>query len=86
MTRMTLSAPLVKAWIALIALSLGSALLTVLGLPVKVTGAAILALALAKARVILMRYLGLDQAPSIGRGVTAVLSLFTLTVFGLFLI
>ncbi|MCA0872492.1 nitric oxide reductase F protein [Seohaeicola saemankumensis] len=83
---MHLSEPLVKAWAALIALSLGAALLTVLGLPARVTGAAIVLVALAKARVILARYLGLDAAPGVLRGFTMVLGLFAALVLGLYLV
>lgn len=86
MTTPPFSAALTRAWLLLIALSLGSAVITLIdGLP-KLTGTAILLLALAKSRVILSRYLGLDQAPGLRRGFTVVLSLFGLVILVLYIL
>ncbi len=80
------SMPLVKAWMNLIGLSAGSAVLTMGGLSAEMTALAILLIALAKARVILVRYLGLDEAPGVLRGFTLVLGLFAVLVLGLYLV
>jgi len=84
--------PLLRAWAALMLLSLGSTVIARLvgtgglgrasGL---VAGAAILALAWAKARVILARYLGLAQAPSWRPGFEIVLGVYALGLLGLYL-
>jgi hypothetical protein len=55
-------------------------------LPRPAAGAAILAQALVKARVILARYLGLDAAPSWLSGFTTVLGLWALLMLGLYLV
>lgn len=81
--------PLVRAWIALIALSGCSAVVSALvdgGLNRSLAGAAILLLALFKSRVILSRYLGLWQAPSLLRGFTITLGFFAALLLGLYLI
>ncbi|MFV0515373.1 MAG: cytochrome C oxidase subunit IV family protein [Jhaorihella sp.] len=77
---------LATAWVLLLALSLGSALLTLAKIEPRLTGAAILILALLKARVILGRYLDLDTAPSWRRGFMTVLGGFALLVYGLYLV
>ena len=80
---------LIRAWVWLLALSIGStgaafAVSTHSG--VTVAGCLILALSWAKARIILADYLGLANAPFWRRGFNLVLTLFTLTAMGLFLI
>lgn len=81
-------APLTRAWIALLMLS-GTAtvvsLLSGAGLNQRIAGVLVVLLALAKARVILSRYLGLWQAQAILRGFTMALALFSLMVMGLYL-
>lgn len=80
---------LTRAWIALVALSGGSALVAAAagaGGDRRLAGAAILALAVIKARVILARYLGLWRAPSWRRGFNLSLSLLALLLLGLYLI
>jgi hypothetical protein len=75
-----------RAWGALIALSLGSALATLAGLPPKAAGLVILLLGLIKARVILARYLGLAGAPGWLTGFFAVICLWGLLTAGLYLV
>ena len=80
---------LTKAWIWLIALGGGSAVVAVLvgeGLDRRIAGAAILLLALLKSRTILSRYLALDEAPSLRRGFNLVLSIFFALLLALYLI
>jgi len=84
--------PLLRAWAALMALSLCSTLVAAMvtggglgGSASLAAGAAILALAWAKARVILARYLGLAQAPSWRQGFEIVLGLFALGLLVLYL-
>ncbi|WP_235216144.1 cytochrome C oxidase subunit IV family protein [Ruegeria halocynthiae] len=77
---------LTRAWLTLLGLSLGSALLTLVPLRPALLGAGILLLALIKARVILARYLDLSGSPAWLRGFTMVLSGFTVLIFGLYLI
>ena len=77
---------LTGAWLALLVLSLASALLTMLPILPELAGGGILLLALAKARVILARYLDLAESPAWLRGFTIVLSGFTILVFVLYLI
>ena len=80
--------PILKAWVWLLALSGVSALVAQavgLGIDRRITGAVILLLAVAKSRVILARYLGLDQAPGWLSGVMTVLGLFALLALGLYL-
>lgn len=86
-------ATLTRAWIWLVALSLGSTALSVAvasgatgGRLATAAGAAILALAWAKARLILTRYLGLAEAPFWRRGFEIVLGLYALGMLGLYLI
>ena len=74
------------AWLALLALSFASALLTMLALPPEIVGGGILLLALAKARVILARYLDLADSPAWLRGFTLVLAGFSILVFALYLV
>ena len=81
--------PLLRAWIALIALSGGSAIVSVLvgtGLNRSVAGTAILFLALFKSRVILSRYLGLWQAAGWLRGFSITLVFFAALLLGLYLV
>ncbi len=78
--------PVTRAWHALLALSLASALLTLLSLPSAVLGGGILLLALLKTRVILARYLDLDASPAWLRGFTMVLSGFAGLIFALHLV
>ncbi|WP_299351224.1 cytochrome C oxidase subunit IV family protein [uncultured Shimia sp.] len=80
---------LTKAWIWLIALSAGSAVVAMLvaqGMDRRIAGAAILVLALLKSRTILTRYLGLSEAPSLRRGFNLVLTLYCVLLLGLYLI
>lgn len=77
---------LLRAWVILISLSLGSALVTVLALDRRIGGTLVLLLALLKARVILSRYLGLDAAPRWRRGFNLTLGLFCAVLLGLFLV
>jgi hypothetical protein len=76
-----------SAWGALLVLTgLGTALSTdLVALPVPVTGLLILGLALAKARIILLFYLGLKDAPHWRGGGVAALTLCVLLLAGLFL-
>ncbi len=77
---------LARAWLALLALSIVSAILTLLPISAKFLGACILILALVKSRIILARYLELATSLAWLRGFTLVLTGFALTVFGLYLI
>lgn len=88
-----LSDPLARAWGKLVALSLASTAIAGLvgrealtGQAVTVAGGVILALAWAKARVILDRYLGLAAAPFWHRGFSIVLALYCLGLLALYLI
>jgi len=81
--------PLLRAWIWLICLSAGSALVSFAvtqGVQRQLAASVIVLLALAKARIILAQYLRLSQAPGWLRGVTLVIGLFCLAVLGLYLI
>lgn len=87
------SDPLLRAWAWLMALSLGSTLIAVQvgsgqlqGLMLSASGAAILALAWLKARIILARYLGLAQAPFWHRGFATVMALYCAGLLALYLI
>ncbi|WP_170470397.1 cytochrome C oxidase subunit IV family protein [Ruegeria arenilitoris] len=77
--------PLTCAWLGLLALSLTSALLTLLHSP-QLVAAGVLALALIKARVILAQYLDLARRPRWLRGFTMVLTIFSVLIFGLYLV
>lgn len=77
---------LTRAWLALLGLSLGSAVLTMIPLPSAVLGGGILLLALMKARVILARYLDLEVSPGWLRGFTMVLTGFAVLIFCLYLV
>ncbi len=88
-----LSDPLTRAWAWLVALSLGSTVIamqvsagSLQGLAVTAAGAAIMALAWAKARIILARYLGLAQAPFWHRGFSLVMALYCAGLLVLYLI
>lgn len=79
---------LTKAWIWLIALSGGSALVAMFveqGMDRRIAGGLILALALLKSRTILSRYLGLSEAPSLRRGFNMVLTFYCVFLLGLYL-
>lgn len=75
--------PLLRAWIGLLALSAASTVLAVgfpankPGLALTLSGAAILALAWLKARLIFARYLGLAAAPFWLRGFEITFALYT---------
>lgn len=78
-----------KAWIWLMALSGGSALVAMLvgqGMDRRLAGAAILFLALLKSRTILSRYLGLAEAPSWKRGFNMVLGFYCAVLLAIYLI
>ena len=80
---------LIRAWIWLLVLSIGStgaAMAITTGNGITLAGCLILAFAWAKARIILADYLGLAQAPFWRRGFNLVLGLFILVAVGLFLI
>jgi len=74
---------LTRAWMLLIALSLGSTLVAASGLSGRWLAVLVLPLAWAKAQVILTRYLGLAQAPAVARGFALVLALFMAALIGL---
>jgi hypothetical protein len=82
------AAILTRAWLSLIALSAASALLAAELLPLRqeIAGLGLLALAFAKARVILADYLGLRAAPTWRKGFSVVMALFVAGLGGLFLI
>ncbi|MBK8629152.1 MAG: cytochrome C oxidase subunit IV family protein [Sphingomonadales bacterium] len=74
---------LFRAWLALVALSGASALLSRHG--ARWVGVAVLLLGLVKARIILVRYLGLGQTPGWMRGFDGGLVVLTALLIGLFL-
>lgn len=85
-------ARLTRAWVLLLALSGASTVLSIAvaggmlsGGAVTLGGAAILALAWAKARTILNAYLRLDEAPALRRGFGLALGLYAILLLGLFL-
>ena len=81
--------PLLRAWVWLIGLSLGSTAVSLWHWPPALTalaGVVILALAWLKARVILARYLGLAAAPFWRRGFEVALALFCALLLGLYVI
>ena len=67
-----------RAWLLLVALSLGSTLIALAGQAGLAAALAILVLAWAKAQIILRHYLGLAAAPSWGRGFALALALYML--------
>ncbi len=77
--------PLIRAWLALLVLSVASALLTLVPLPPAILAGGILILALTKSCVILSGYLDLSGTHWL-RGFMMVLGLFVAIVFGLHLI
>ena len=77
---------LTVAWSALIGLSLASTGLTVFPLASNLIGGGILLLALFKARIILARYLELENSPGWLRGFTMVLCGFSAVIFVLYLV
>ncbi|SHK98129.1 hypothetical protein SAMN05444414_103152 [Roseovarius marisflavi] len=81
--------PLLRAWTALIGLSLGSTLISLWQWPPGfAAGAGMLVLSFAwlKARVILSSYLRLDAAPFWRRGFAISLGVFCLLLLGLYLL
>lgn len=81
-----------KAWLFLLTLSGASTVLSVAvargamsQAAATLVGAAILALAWAKARIILNAYLRLSQAPAFRRGFGLALGLYALLLLGLYL-
>ncbi|WP_170332371.1 cytochrome C oxidase subunit IV family protein [Ruegeria arenilitoris] len=81
-----LPSPITCAWLALLALSVASAFLTMMPIAPKLLGGGILILALAKSRIILAKYLELAHSPSWLRGFTMVLTAFAVLIFGLYLV
>lgn len=85
------SDPLLRAWLGLLALSVASTVLSVAvpaaapGMVLTLSGAAILALAWLKARLILARYLGLAAAPFWLRGFEITFALYTALLLALHL-
>ena len=80
--------PLLRAWLSLIALSGGSAVVAAMvgaGFNRSAAGAAILLLAVMKARVILSRSLGLASSRAWLRGFSTVLVFFAALLLGLYL-
>lgn len=75
--------PLFRAWLALVVLSGASALLA--RASGKAVGLAVLLIGLIKARLILIRYLRLGEAPAWLRGFDAGLVLLTTCLTGLYL-
>lgn len=82
---MSLSQSLLKTWLGLTGLSLLAAAVTLANLPRWFIAAAILLLALLKARLILARYLDLVRAPGWLAGATLVLAIWTLLAFAIYL-
>ena len=79
-----LSDPLLRTWLALVALS---AAVTIMSeQPGHVAGAAILLLCGLKARLILSCYMGLFRAPAWQRGFDLVLALLIALLLGLYLL
>ncbi|WP_267168711.1 nitric oxide reductase F protein [Sulfitobacter sp. F26169L] len=77
------------AWAVLVALSIGSTILSVSGIWTRwpiVAGMAVLVLAWQKARIILLQYLGLAEAPSWRWGIEFALALLCLLLLGLYLL
>ena len=72
-----------QAWLALVALSGGSTLIAWWDGTGALVAVAILALAWAKAQIVLNVYLGLAQVPGWSRGFAIVLGLFMLAAMGL---
>ncbi|MDU9005340.1 cytochrome C oxidase subunit IV family protein [Sedimentitalea todarodis] len=83
---MGLSSSLLKTWLWLTGLSLLAAVATLAPMARWVLAAAILLLALLKARLILARYLDLYRAPGWLAGATLVFAIWTVLAFGLYLI
>lgn len=80
---------LLRGWAALVALGAGTGLAALgieAGLWAPPLGAAILTLAWLKARLILARYLGLDEAPAWRRGFDTAVAAFLLLLLGLYLV
>jgi len=84
---MTRFGPLARAWVALIALTALSTAVALAPAPSLrlVLGVAILILALVKARVILGRYLDLDDYPGARRVFTGILVAWGAAALGLYL-
>ncbi|NNE80584.1 MAG: nitric oxide reductase F protein [Silicimonas sp.] len=77
--------PLVHAWIGLVALSAATTLVAVGNVPAPWAGALILLAAWAKARLIFLWYLGLDDVAGWRGGLLAGLAAFMILLFGLYL-
>ncbi|MFD3191509.1 nitric oxide reductase F protein [Sedimentitalea sp. HM32M-2] len=80
---------LISGWLALLAFSFGSTVISLWTIPAHwqaLAGAAILVLAWLKARVILGRYLGLANAPFWARGFGISLAVFCCLLLVLYLI
>lgn len=80
--------PLIRAWGWLVGLGLvttAAAEGVSAGLAVPVLGTLILAVAFLKARLILVRYLGLDRAPGWRRGFEGAIGAFMALLAGLYL-
>lgn len=80
-----MSRPVLHAWILLMALSLGSTLASLVEGGVAL-GLVILAIAMLKARVILLQYLDLARAPEWRAAATAVPVVFTLLLAALYVL
>lgn len=81
--------PILTAWLILLALSGASVAVSQLegsNVPIAVIGATIFLFAWIKARVILLRYLGLSAAPAWAAGFTWVLGLYGFIMLTLYLI
>ena len=81
--------PLLRAWVWLIGLSLGSTAVSLWTWPPKLAalaGTLVLMLAWLKARIILAYYLGLVRAPFWRRGFNIALAIFCLLLLGLYLV
>jgi len=75
-----------RTWLWLLTLTAGSTLIAASGTTGRGLAAAVLALAFAKAELILRHYLHLARVPAIARGVTLGLGLFVALAAGLALI
>ncbi len=85
-SRRRLPNALTRAWFTLLALSVTSALLTLLPFAPTIVGAGILGLALLKCRIILAQYLDLAASPAWLRGFSIVLTGFALIILVLYLL
>jgi len=84
-----LTDPILRAWTTLLGLSGASVLVSLLlgsSVPTAVIGATVFFLAWLKARVILLRYLGLWEAPAWAAGFSWVLGFYGILMLTLYLI